>query len=191
MFRYWWLILLAFGLTACGPSKYVDEVEDTKRALLVGHIEAGKGPMWFHWVQLKHTDAAGNEEYYTARTDEDGMFYAENLPLGVYEIHRIGQRNRPMGANGVRGGGNNLGIVWNLGESGKATAMRVKTPGVVYFGSFKYTYIEGKGFFGRDSFTFSRWDRPQEKELLQRLLKYTKKTRWEGMTQARLAAIGK
>jgi hypothetical protein len=189
MFRYWWLVLLAFGLAACGPSKYVDDMEDPKSALLVGHIETDDGePMWFHWVQLKHTDPAGKEEYYTSRSDEDGMFYVENAPLGAYQIHRMGQGNTPWGPNAVGGNG---GVIWTLGESGKVTAMRVKTPGVTYFGSFKYTYIEGKGFFGRDSFTFSRWHQPKEKELLQRLLKYTKKTRWEGATQARLAAIAK
>lgn len=188
MFHYWWLVLLAFGLTACGPAKHVKEMGDTKSAMIVGHIEAGKGPMYFHWVQLKHTDAAGNEEYYTTRSDVDGMFYAENLPMGNYQIHRMGQGNVPMGPNVIGGNG---GVVWSLGEAGKMTAMRVTKPGVIYFGSFKYIYIEGKGFLGRDSFDFVRWAQPEEKILLQRLLKFTKGTRWEAATNARLAAISR
>lgn len=117
-----------------------------------------------------------------------GRFYVENAPLGAYQIDRMGQGNTPWGPNAV---GANGGVIWTLGESVEATAMHVKTPGDTYFGSFKYTCIEGKGFFGRDSFTFSRWHQPQKKELLQRLLKYTKKARWEAATQARLAAIAK
>jgi hypothetical protein len=164
---------------------YVKEMESPKHAMVFGHIEAGKGPMYFSWVQLRHTDAAGNEEYYTTRSNEDGMFYAENLPLGKYEIHRIGQGNRPMGSNVISGGG----VVWSLGEGSKDTAMRVKTAGVHYLGSFKYIYIEGEGLFGRDSFNFKRINSPSEKELLQRLLKYTENTHWSGSINKRLAEL--
>ena len=97
MLRNWLLIAFAFVLTACGPSMYVKEMNDSKSAMIFGYISAAEGPMYFHWVQLRHTDAAGHEEYYTTRSNEDGMFYAENLPLGRYEIHRIGQGNAPMG----------------------------------------------------------------------------------------------
>lgn len=185
MLRSCLIAILAFTLTACGPSMYVKEMESPKSAMIFGHIEAGEGPMYFHWVQLKHTDAAGNVEYYTTRSDEDGMFYAENVPMGRYQIHRIGQGNSPMGPNATAGGG----VIWSLGEAGKDTAMRVSQPGVHYFGSFKYTYIEAEGFFGRDSFNFDRASKPGEKTLLERLLKYTKDTRWEGRTSKRLAAL--
>lgn len=185
MLRNWLLVILAFTLSACGPSMYVKEMESPKHAMVFGHIEAGEGPMYFHWVQLKHTDAAGNVEYYTTRSDEDGMFYAENVPMGKYQIHRIGRDNSPMGPNAAAGSG----VIWSLGEAGKDTAMRVNKPGVHYFGAFKYIYIEAEGFFGRDSFNFERASKPSEKVLLERLVKYTKDTRWEAATNKRLAAL--
>ncbi len=186
MLRNWLLVAFALILTACGPSMYVKEMKDPKSAMIFGYIHASKGPMYFHWVQLKHTDAAGNEEYYTTRSNEDGMFYAENLPLGQYQIHRIGQGNTPLGSNAISGGG----VVWSLGEGGgKATAMQVRRPGVQYFGSFKFTFIEGEGFFGRDSFNFERVASPPEKELLTRLLPYTEDTAWEAGIKRRSAEL--
>lgn len=185
MLRNWLLVIMAFTLSACGPSMYVKEMESPKHAMIFGHIEAGKGPMYFHWVQLKHTDAAGNEEYYTTRSDEEGMFYAENLPMGKYQIHRIGQDNSPMGPNAAAGSG----VIWSLGEAGKETAMRVTKPGVHYFGSFKYIHIEAESFFGRDSFNFKRINKPSEKELLPRLLTYTEETRWTASVKKRSAGL--
>ena len=185
MLRNWFLVLFAFALTACGPSMYVKEMGSPRDAMIYGYIDAGERPMYFNWVQLRYTDAAGNEEYYTTRSNEEGLFYAENLPPGKYEIYRIGEGNRPMGSNVISGGG----YVFNLGEASKETAMRVKAPGVHYFGSFKYTYIEHKGFFGRDSFDFQRSNSPSEKELLQHLIKYTEDTQWTGSIKKRLAAL--
>ncbi len=185
MLRNWLFIVFAFTLTACGPSMYVKEMTDTKSAMIFGYISASKGPMDFQWVQLRHTDAAGNEDYYTTRADEDGMFYAENLPLGQYQIHRMGNGNTPMGPNVIGGGG----VVWSLAEGSKDTTIQVKKPGARYMGSFKYTYVEGKGFFGRDSFTFDRAATPPEKELLQRLIKYTENTHWQASVKKRLAEL--
>lgn len=186
MKRNLFLAILAFTLSACAPSMYVEEMKDQRTAMLFGYISASEGPMDFEWVQLRHTDAAGNEEYYTTRADEDGMFYAENLPLGQYQIHRMGKGVRPMGPNVAGGGG---GVLWSLGEGSKATTMQVKKQGVRYFGSFQYTYIEPTSFFGRASFSFERAPKPPEKELLQRLVKYTKDTRWEAGVKSRLAEL--
>ncbi len=72
-------------------------------------------------------------------------------------------------------------MVWSLGAGSKSTAMQVRRPGVNYLGSFKYTYVEGKGFFSSDSFTFDRAETPPEEEVLKSLLPYTKDTRREGI----------
>jgi hypothetical protein len=171
----------------------VKEMEDSKSAMVYGYIHAKEGPMYFHWVQLRRTDAKGNEDYYTTRSNENGLFYAENLPLGLYQIHRIGQGNKPTGSNssGVRDGWSSGvrtgGVTWSLGEASKDTTMHVKNAGVNYLGSFKYIYIEGEGFLGRDSFEFKRAAEPSEKELLKRLLRYTKGTRWEERIIKRVA----
>lgn len=188
MLRNWLLIALATVLTACGPSMYVKEMSDPKNAMVFGYIQAMNGPMYFHWVQLRHIDAAGNEEYYTTRSNEDGMFYAENLPLGRYEIHRMGRDCMPMGPN-VVSNGRGGGVVWSLGPASKSTAMQIRRPGVQYLGSFKFTFVEGKGFFSRDSFTFERANTPPEKELLKRLLPYTEDTRWSGSVKKRVAEL--
>ena len=164
---------------------YVKEMANPKSAMIFGYISASEGPMDFEWVQLQCTDASGKKEYFTSRADEEGMFYAENLPLGEYQIYRLGRGNSPMGPNVV--GGN--GVFWHLGEERNATTTRVKKPGMLYLGSFKYTYIEPKSFFGNSSFSFDRVNSPPEKELLLRILKYTKETRWEESVKSRLAEL--
>jgi hypothetical protein len=185
MLRTCLLIIFAFVLTACGTSLYVKEMKDSKSALVFGYITEKNSPLYFHWVQLKRTDAAGNEEYYTTRSDQDGMFYAENLPLGQYQIHRIGWGNTPMGSNAIAGGGE----LWSFGAAGKATMMQVTKPGVQYFGSFRFTLIKGKGVFRSDSFNFERAGSPPENELLERLLTYTKDTRWADAIRKRRAEL--
>lgn len=182
-------VVLAFVLAACGPSMYVRDVEDSKSTLVFGYIHASKGPMYFHWVQLRRIDANGNEEYYTTRSNEDGLFYVENVPPGRYEIHRMGRDCMPMGSNAVSNGGGKGGVVWSLGEGSKGTTMMIKRPGVNYLGSFKFTFIAGQGFFAQDSFTFARANTPAEKELLQRLLPYTKDTGWEKNIKKRMAEL--
>ncbi len=183
MKRNWLFAVLALTLTACG-APHVREMSDPATTLVFGYISQSDKPMDYGWVQLKHTDSRGNVTYYTTSA-YDGMFYAENLPLGKYSIHRFGQGTmRPMGNSPTLAGGS--GSMWILGDEGGAgTATVVKKPGVHYMGSFKYTYVEPKTFFGRGSFAFDRADAPPEKELLQHLLAYTKNTKWEGRVQAR------
>lgn len=181
-------VALAFVLTACGPSMYVKDMNDSKSSLVFGYIHASKGPMYFHWVQLRRIDAAGNEEYYTTRSNEDGLFYLENVPLGRYEIHRMGRDCMPMGPNVVSNGAGG-GVVWSLGQGSKATAMQIKRPGVNYLGSFQFTFVEGKGLFSRDTFTFTRANTPSEKELLQTLLPFAKETGWERNIKKRMAEL--
>lgn len=187
--RNWLFVAFAFVLTACGPSMYVRDMEDSKSAMVFGYIHASEGPMYFQWVQLRRIDAAGNEEYYTSRSNEEGLFYAENLPPGRYEIHRMGRDCMPLGANAVSNGGGRGGVVWSLGAGSKSTAMVVRRPGLNYLGSFKFTFVEGKGFFSSDSFTFDRAGTPLEKEVLKRLLPYTQDTRWEGNIKKRIAEL--
>lgn len=183
MLRTCLLIIFAFALTACGPSMYVREMKDSRSALVFGYINENNGSMQFHWVQLKRTDAAGSEEYYTTHSDRDGMFYAENLPPGQYQIHRIGWGNTPMGSNAIAGAGE----LWSFGAGGKTTAMQVK-PGLQYFGSFRFTFIKGKGVFKSDSFNFERAGSPSESELLKRLLTYTEGTHWMEAIKRRMTA---
>ena len=183
MLRLMLLVVPILTLTACGPSKSVKEMEDPNSSLIFGYIGRDDGPVKFDWVQLRHSKPGAKDIFIESRADRNGLFYAENLSPGHYQIHRYGWGVRPLGENVAHGGG---GAIFTFPKTENLSAMHIKGPGLKYMGTFMYTRVK-TGFFEGGKFTIDRTTTPSEKELLQKLLRYTKNTKWEASVKERLA----
>ena len=184
MLRYCIIIVSLFSLTACGPSRYVKEMEKQDSVLVFGYAFDADGPLAFNWIQLRQM--TGNSgTYVRIRTDEKGLFYGENLPVGQYQIHRFGWGGVPVGETGIFGVQSNS---LSFKKEGNPTTVQAGSPGVKFMGSFRYTYTN-TGLFSQGKRTFEKTTSPSEKEVLEQLLKHTKGTRWEAEAKKRLAAL--
>lgn len=63
-------------------------------------------------------------------------------------------------------------------------------PGIHFLGSYKYKEVE-TGFFERGKFDFVPLKSPTERELLERLLKFTDSKTWELRIKKRIAELSK
>lgn len=184
MLRLLLLVVSMFALTACGPSKIVKEMENQDSVLVFGYAYDADGPLDFDWIQLRQK-IANKDTYVRIRTDNKGLFYGENLPLGDYQINRYGWGGEPVGETGVFGVQSNSLM---FQKEGNPTTVQAKSPGVKFMGSFRYTFAK-TGFFSKAKRSFDRAASPSEKEVLEKLLKYTKDTRWEAQVKKRLAEL--
>ncbi len=184
MLRLLLLVVSMFALTACFPAKTVKEMENQDSVLVFGYAYDADGPLDFDWIQL-HQKTANQVTYVSIRTDNKGLFYGENLPLGDYQINRYGWGGRPVGETGVFGVQSNSLF---FPKEKNPTTVQAKSPGVKFMGSFRYTFTK-TGFFSKADRSFERVTSPSEKEVLEKLLKHTKDTRWEAQVKKRLAEL--
>lgn len=186
MLRRCVMLVSLLALTACGPSKSVKEMESPNSVLVYGFItddDSGR-PSDFTWIQLAEKTRGGTS-YVRIRTDEKGLFYGENLPLAQYQVHRFAWGGAPIGSGAAMGSSVSI---YSLGDEKNPTVLQAKTPGLKYAGSFGYGLVK-TGFFSQPKFSFKRVSTPTEKEVLQKLLRYVKGTKWEDQVKNRMAEL--
>lgn len=184
MVRLLLLFVSLLALTACGTSKIVQEMENQNSVLVFGYAYDADGPLDFDWIQLRR-NTANKDTFVRIHTDSEGLFYGENLPLGSYQIHRYGWGGEPVGETGVFGVQSNSLM---FQKEGNPTTVQARSPGVMFMGSFRYTFTS-TGLFSQGKRSFDRATSPPEKEVLEKLLEYTKGTRWEARVRKRLAEL--
>ncbi len=160
---------LAGTLIAGCASRQVAAQRDEETSLVVVHFDLRRSPRSWNQVPIRCKERDGQMSWWHMRSDGDGMYYQENVPIGSCWI-----------LGGFNGG--NAVYVFKLLDDPEQnpTTVRVTRPGVHFMGSFRY---EARG---GDEFVLVRADSPRERELFKRLLPYTAGTAWEGLVKRRL-----
>jgi hypothetical protein len=84
--------------------------------------------------------------------------------------------------------GGYMRVIKNMKEFRESTKMTVKKPGIYYLGTFRVT-TGGSSSFGAGTQKVVRARRPDEKNVLRRLLQEAGGTVWEDMINRRMRAL--
>ena len=180
------LAILALVLTfsGCGPSLHLGEMADENSSLVFGYINV----KCMSWVQLRKAGADTDSSYVTTKRVEDGLFYAENIEAGSYQILRFGCGGIPIGKEGVMYG-NTGATVFRFPENERnETSVRISKPGVYFMGAFKYHEVK-TGMFENEKFNIDKSDSPSQRQLLDRVEKFAIDTKWDKMIRKKLQEV--
>ncbi len=178
------ILMIALMLFGCGPSLHVEDITDQNNSLVFGYIDV----RCMSWVQLQSAGGQKGQSLITIKRVEDGLFYMENIPPASYQILRFGCGGTPHGKTGITyGPGGSL--VFNFPQYGKnETAIRITNPGILFMGAYEYEKVK-TGFFEDEKFNIKKSGSPSERQLLDRLQKYTEDTRWHEMVRKRMEVV--
>jgi hypothetical protein len=174
------LLLAVSSITGCGTAGYLEKpTEDGGESIVVGYIDMGDAPTKLQWVSMKQLKPRIKKPFYNFYVDE-GMFYRGHVRDGVFKFDSFG---------GHSSWGNTT-YTFNFPAQGKGSLDReIKKPGVYFVGSYRYKKVK-TGFFKPSEFDLEKIDSPTEKEVLERLLKWTiKQPKWKAMVEQRLKEI--
>ena len=163
-------------------SPELEEQVNKNTILVVGYFDDSQSPFNLGWGDLKQVRPASDEPYKELRANDDGLFYLENLPVGSYKL--ISLEGREKGALSTQP------WIISLPEpshdaSFKKTELVAKKPGVYFVGSYKLSLVKKGGMFSDDKFETTALKTPNEKQVLKKLIKYAKGTKWEKIIKQR------
>lgn len=183
--------LLTLLLVSCGgyvftKSAGVDEVEAKNSILVYGYVDDSEAPFDMQWATIKQVKPIIKDPYLEMRSNREQLFYLENLPIGSYLLESI---------HGVEKGFFGK-AVWTWGFPNLATdpefkkiQLKARKPGLYYMGSYKMHLVKKGGFFSSDVHRLDVSETPTEKEVLKKLLKHTKGTKWHTLVKRRIAQL--
>lgn len=181
-------VLLA-GLVSCtifiSKSEDLDDREEKDSVLIFGYLNDTTAPFIMKWGDIKQVRPATDEPVKDLRSNNQGLFYLENLPVGSYKITTLG---------GPEKGLSNSFYDWDLpqtseDEAFKRMEIRAKKPGLYFVGSYAINKIKDGGFFGSDKYETIATTEVSEKQALEKLLVYAAGTGWDKTIKARLKQL--
>lgn len=189
---YFLIMLISVAVTSCTifikirKSPELEERTDKNTILVVGYFDDSQSPFNIGWGDLKQIRPASDEPYKELRANDDGLFYLENLPTGSYKLMSI--EGREKGALSTQP------WIVRLPEPSedkafRRTELRAKKPGVYFLGSYKLALMKKGGLFSDDKFETTALKKPTEKQVLKKLLKQAKGTRWEKVIKQRISKL--
>lgn len=175
-------VAFAFVLSGCSDGRLIrDDDHDTDKSTLVfGYVDMKDAPCDLGWVSIRQVLPKTDKPFWHMSVD-DGMYWNSHMPAGAYEMESFG------GFSGWR----NADYTFSLPR--QATEWRFRAngkPGLHFIGSYKYVEVK-TGFFEAGKFEFQRVNSPTERELLERMLKFTESPTWKARIQQRIAELGK
>lgn len=181
---------LILGLVGCTifitKGKSLDEQETKDSILIFGYINDAAAPFTMEWGDMKQVKPATDEPMKDFRSNNKGLFYLENLPVGSYEIMNVG---------GPEKGLSNLYYDWDMPQDRDDAAFRkrmqiqAKKPGLYFVGSYKINKLKDGGMFGSDIYETIMTDEVSEKQALKMLLKHADGTKWESIINKRITQL--
>lgn len=185
------LVLITF-ISACAfhihvtKNKHLDQKKNKNSILVVGYFDDSDSEFNLGWGYIKQIRPVIDEPYLEMRTNGDDLFYLENMPVGSYKL--ISVDGREKGALSTQ--------PWSLTfpqpskyKDFKRLELRAKKSGVYFLGAYKYKLVKRGGVFGTDKFETIALKKPTEKQVLKRLLKHSKGTKWKKIIQKRIKRL--
>lgn len=170
-----WALVTVVALGGCASTKGLSEME-ADHALVLGYIDMDEAPASrLTAFSLRQVMPKSDKPFWHMRT-HDGVFYLENLPFGSYQLNQFG---------GPGGFLSNVSFYW-FDFPRQNEGFRITKPGVYYAGSFKY---KKAGTFFRPKFELQTVNSPGEREAIEKILEYSKNTKWEAQLRRRLAQL--
>ena len=166
------------------PDKQVDQRDGKKTSFVFGYIDTGDAESDVEWAHLKQLEPRVFDPDKPTHAHAD-VFYVENLLTGKYRLESFGGNTLSFFHRGYALATHSIDYNMNIDDP---VLIRIKKPGVHFMGSYKFIEVE-RGFFEDDQFTLKRIAKPTEKEVLARIVEFTKGTRWEPMLRKRLKRL--
>ncbi len=177
--------LVAVLLSGCGLSKYVEERESKQTAMVYGFIDMSDAPTDLEWAQMRQLRPRDDEPFKKMRTDDSGLFYLENLPVGgAFRMDSYGGSTWSWWYMS--------NVHWTYGidkREFKSYEFKINKPGLHFLGAYKIHRIKAKSFFQEDKYRLAALDPAGEKELLRKLVKNTKDTMWKTVIEDRMKEL--
>lgn len=177
------LIIVSFALGGCADKRMIrgDKDDIATASLVFGYVDMKDAPVDLDWMSLKQVVPKSDKPYWYAAIDE-GMFWGSHFKPGAYQMTSFGGYSRWRNANF------SFELPMQYAES-----YRFKIdnkPGIYFLGSYKYKDVK-TGFFQQGKFDFEAVNTPTERELLERLLKFTDDKTWEARIKSRIQELSK
>lgn len=186
---YLWVSLLILPLAGCtfyfSKSAYMDDQDSDDSILVFGYLDDSEAPFVMKEAEIRQVRPTTDEPIKEVRSNNEGLFYLENLPVGSYRF---------VGWNGPEKGLSDSYWNWSItdkyGKPGfERTEFRARKPGLYYIGAYKIDEVKAGGFFSSAKYETIGIKGPSEKELLKKLLEYAEGTKWERRIAQRLAQL--
>lgn len=174
------LLIAAFTLNGCAGNKLIRD-KDNRTSLVFGYVDMDDAPVDLDWLAIKQVLPKTDKPYLYEATDH-GMFWGSFFKKGAYQIDGFGGRSILRRTD----------YEFDLPKQ-YARKLRFKVgnkPAIYFMGSYKYKDVK-TGFFEPGKFDFVATKSPSEKELLERLLKYTDSKIWEARIKHRIMELSK
>jgi hypothetical protein len=156
------LVTFLSVLAGCSSGTKVDP-KDHSVSVVYGYFDMSDAPSNLEWVSIKKYDAESEDDEYAHAGVEDGMFWHVGIKPGSYQVEKFG------GTGGVPML-TQQGYSYNFGTKGRnETAVRIKSSGTYFLGSYKYTEQKDGTFEMKPN------KQHGEKEILKKLVKIFEK----------------
>jgi len=173
------VLILLFSLAAsgCANPKYAKEMEDSGRSLIFGYIDTKGSEMYLSRVYLAPNEPGKKKDYMETRLlDTDDAFYLENVKRGSYRLDAL---------SGIY---YSSGMLSTFPESGPgAYTFKIDKPGLYFVGAYKYKIIPIS--LVKRTFELVPLTSPTQKDILQKILPYTKGKKWEALIRKRIREL--
>lgn len=188
--KYLVTALMALSLGGCvihfSKSKSIDDQEEPDSIMVVGYVDDSEAPFTMKWGEIKQVRPAIDEPYLELRSNNEGLFYLENLPVGSYQLEELGGPDKGFLSQDT--------WVWRFGDlrgdkGFERMELKAGKPGIYFLGSYKIDLVKKGGLFSADKYETIALDKPAEKKVLQKLLPITKGTRWEKVVRSRISQL--
>lgn len=184
------VLLLAISMSGCvihlTKGEDVDDQEKSDSILVVGYVDDSEAPFTMEWGEIKQVRPAIDEPYKELRSNGEGLFYLENLPVGSYQLVELGGPDKGFMSQDT----------WTWGFAGSANEegferveMRAEQPGIYYLGSYKIDLVKEGGFFSTDKYETIALEELSEKDVLMKLLPVTGGTKWHDIVEQRIRQL--
>lgn len=161
--RLFAVLTLLAGLVACAGPKWVDPKDETL-SLVYGYFDMKDAPSSLDWVSVKKYDSTSKKGQWYHLAADEGVFMHVGMEPGSYQVDQFGG----MGGIPLL---TRREFQYDYGSKGRNdTAVRIRTAGTVFLGSFRYIDHSG-GIFRADKFELKPSDTPTEKEVLEKVVK--------------------
>ena len=171
------VFLVALALGGCGGSKMMDEME-SHNSMVFGYIDMSDSPASeLAAFSLRQVAPKTDKPYWNMRVHE-GVFYLENVTPGSYQLNQFG---------GPGGFFSSASFYW-FNFPRQSEGFRIRKPGIYYLGAFKY---KKAGSFWNPKFDIEPVKSPSEREVIEKILEFSKDTKWEGQLRSRASVLAR
>jgi len=168
-----WVLILLHG---CASNKSLEEAI-SPGSLVFGYMDMGEAPATeLTAFSLRQVLPKTDKPFLHMRTHE-GVFYIENVAPGSYQMSQFG---------GPGGMFSSASFYW-FNFPRQSDGFRVSKPGLYYLGSYKY---KKAGSIFNPKFDVESIKTPDEREAIEKILPFSKGTKWEGQLRERVNQLG-